>query len=208
MAAERDKVTREKIIEIATESIDDCGYHGMTLKDVAKRLNVTRPALYYYYSRKNELLLDMHNRAQVRLLDSAQTIFELEVAPLEHLYLLLHNHALIATKHAGVVAVMFQEEHNLTTLDRKKIRATRIAYTQRFVDTYQEAKDQGCLSADSDPRLTAFLMLGACNWITQWYALGEWSPKYIAETAAQNLLRGVLTEKGREAAVGTSLLGS
>ncbi len=206
MAQKRGKVTKERIIEIATELMDERGYHGMSLEDVAKRLKVTRPALYYYYSRKDQLLLDIHNRAQARLVESSEEIHERELVPLERLYLLLYNHASVTTKHARVVAVMFEEEHNLTPSERGKIRKVRIEYTQHFVDAYQQAVAEGHLLSDPDPRLTVFLMLGACNWITRWYKPGEWSPEVVAGTVARHLLRGVLTEAGYRVATKAGLL--
>ncbi len=206
MTKRRRKITEEKIIEIAIELMDERGYHGMTFEDIAKRLNVTRPALYHYYSRKEQLLLEIHNRAQSHLVKSSQEIFEKDLACLECLYLLLNNHALIATKHAQVMSVMFEEEHNLASHERRKIRKVRIEYTQRFIVVYRQAQEDGYLLDDSDPRLTVFLMLGTCNWITHWYKEGEWPPEYVAETVARNLLRGVLTENGRDAAVEMGLL--
>ena len=56
------KITREKIVEVATALMHERGYLGMSLEDVAKRLDITRPALYYYYSRKDELLLDVSTK--------------------------------------------------------------------------------------------------------------------------------------------------
>lgn len=206
MAQRQGKVTRERIIEIATELINEHGYHGMSLEAVAKQLDVTRPALYYYYSRKDQLLLDIHNRAQSRLVESSEEIYAKDLAPLERLQMLLYNHALIAATNARVVAVMFEEEHNLSPQDRRKISKVRAEYTQRFVDAYEDAQREGHLLKDSEARLTVFLMLGTCNWTSRWYEPGEWTPEHVAGVTARMLMDGVLTEEGHAAAQETGLL--
>ncbi|MGI9625172.1 MAG: TetR/AcrR family transcriptional regulator, partial [Acidimicrobiales bacterium] len=118
MAQRRGNITRERIVEVATELMNDRGYLGVSLEDVAARLHITRPALYYYYSRKDELLADIYNRAQSRLLDSVRQIDEKGLDPLETLYHLVYEHILIVAEHAPVVAVMFEEQHNLGTEQR------------------------------------------------------------------------------------------
>lgn len=201
MAQRRGNVTREKIMEIATELINERGYRGMSLEDVAKRLKVTRPALYYYYSRKDQLLLDIHNRAQSRLVESAQEIYAQEQEPLERVIRLLHNHALVVTRHAKVVAVMFEAENDLAQHERRKIRNVRIEYSEGFIDAVEQARKAGYFSAESNSRLSAFLMLGACNWITRWYEPGEWTPEHIAATVTETVLHGVLSDEGRAAII-------
>ncbi len=196
MTVKRERLSREKIVRVATELIDERGYHGMNLEDVAKRLDVTRPALYYYYSRKEQLLLDIHNNAQSHLVEAAFEISEKKLGPLETLYLLIHSHAKIATNHSQIVAVMFEEEHNLDVNEREKIREVRTGYNQRVIDVFQQAQQFGYLVDDFDPKLAVFLMLGACNWIARWYKPGKWMPEDVAKSAARIVLRGLLTEEG------------
>ncbi len=196
MTAKRERLSREKIVRVATELMDERGYHGMNLEDVAKRLDVTRPALYYYYSRKEQLLLAIHNNAQSHLVEAAFEISEKKLGPLETLYSLIHSHATIATNHSQIVAVMFEEEHNLDPNEREKIRKVRTGYNQRVIDVFQQAQELGYLIDDFDPKLAVFLVLGACNWIARWYKPGKWKPEDVANSAAHIVLRGLLTEEG------------
>ncbi len=47
---------REEVLRTAARIFAEMGYRGATLEDIAKALNVTQPALYYYARSKDELL--------------------------------------------------------------------------------------------------------------------------------------------------------
>lgn len=48
--------TKERIQEIALELFAERGYDKTSLKEVADRLNITRPALYYHFKTKEDIL--------------------------------------------------------------------------------------------------------------------------------------------------------
>lgn len=53
--ADEPKLTLEKILSTAYELFAREGYEGTTLNELAKVLNVSKPALYYYFSSKEAL---------------------------------------------------------------------------------------------------------------------------------------------------------
>ena len=48
--------TKKRIQEVALELFSERGYDKTTLKEVADRLNITRPALYYHFKTKEDIL--------------------------------------------------------------------------------------------------------------------------------------------------------
>src|SRR4051812_12212003 len=48
--------TRERIQRVAMELFTERGYDKTTLQEVAERLEITRPALYYHFRTKEEIL--------------------------------------------------------------------------------------------------------------------------------------------------------
>ena len=70
--------TRERILDVAQELFTLHGYDKTSLRDIAERLGITKAALYYYFERKEDILLELHLRLHAlgtTLLD------ELEAAP-------------------------------------------------------------------------------------------------------------------------------
>jgi AcrR family transcriptional regulator len=54
--------TREAILDVALELFNEQGYDKASLREIAERLGVTKAALYYHFSRKEDILLELHMR--------------------------------------------------------------------------------------------------------------------------------------------------
>ncbi|MGW0805386.1 TetR/AcrR family transcriptional regulator [Nonomuraea sp. NPDC002799] len=54
--------TRERIQQVALELFAERGYDKTTLQEVADRLEITRPALYYHFSTKEAILASVVDR--------------------------------------------------------------------------------------------------------------------------------------------------
>ncbi|WP_033341527.1 TetR/AcrR family transcriptional regulator [Catenuloplanes japonicus] len=52
--------TRQRIHAVALEVFSEVGYERGTLLQIAERLGITRPALYYHYRNKGEILAALH----------------------------------------------------------------------------------------------------------------------------------------------------
>jgi AcrR family transcriptional regulator len=52
--------TRARIHEAALDVFSERGYDKATLREIAERLGITRPALYYHYRSKDEILAAVH----------------------------------------------------------------------------------------------------------------------------------------------------
>jgi AcrR family transcriptional regulator len=70
--------TRERILDAAQELFIAQGYEKTSLRDIADRLHITKAALYHYFARKEDILLELHLRLQEL---GGSIIDELEAAP-------------------------------------------------------------------------------------------------------------------------------
>ena len=70
--------TRERILAVAQELFTRQGYDKTSLRDIAERLEITKAALYYYFPRKEDILVELHLRLQTL---GESVIAELEAAP-------------------------------------------------------------------------------------------------------------------------------
>jgi len=50
-----EKDLRDRIKEVAVEHFNTNGYHGTTIRNIAKDVNCSLPMIYYYYNSKKEL---------------------------------------------------------------------------------------------------------------------------------------------------------
>jgi len=70
--------TRERILDVAQELFTRQGYDKTSLRDIAERLEITKAALYYYFERKDDILLELHLRLHAM---GTSLLDELEAAP-------------------------------------------------------------------------------------------------------------------------------
>jgi AcrR family transcriptional regulator len=70
--------TRERILDVAQELFTRHGYDKTSLRDIAERLDITKAALYYYFERKEDMLVELHRRLQTL---GSDLLDELEAAP-------------------------------------------------------------------------------------------------------------------------------
>jgi AcrR family transcriptional regulator len=73
--------TRERILDIALELFSEQGYDKTSLRDIAERLGTTKAALYYYFARKEDILLELHMRLHELGHDVLAQLDELESGP-------------------------------------------------------------------------------------------------------------------------------
>jgi AcrR family transcriptional regulator len=73
--------TRERILEVALDLFTDQGFDGTSMREIAERLRITKPSIYYHFASKEEILLALHMRqhefakaALARLTDQTITL--------------------------------------------------------------------------------------------------------------------------------------
>ena len=59
---DKDKDTRERILDVALDLFTEQGYDGTSLRQIAEQLGVTKAALYYHFESKEDILLALHMR--------------------------------------------------------------------------------------------------------------------------------------------------
>jgi AcrR family transcriptional regulator len=54
--------TRERILDVALDLFTDQGFDGTSMREIAERLRITKPSIYYHFASKEEILLALHMR--------------------------------------------------------------------------------------------------------------------------------------------------
>ena len=62
-------MTREDILEAAAQVFRKKGFHGASMSDIAEAVNLQKASLYHHVSSKQEILLEILDRALQLLLD-------------------------------------------------------------------------------------------------------------------------------------------
>jgi AcrR family transcriptional regulator len=54
--------TRERILDVALDLFTDQGFDGTSMREIAERLRISKPAIYYHFASKEEILMALHMR--------------------------------------------------------------------------------------------------------------------------------------------------
>lgn len=174
----------------AAQEFNARGFHNTTLDEIAKRLNVTKPTVYYYVTNKDEILTETFRAGCGAIADAADEVDRSDLAGLDKLAEFMRRYAeLMTTDFVKNVALL--EDTCLGPEMRGEIREIKSVIDRRFRTYVEEGIREGEI-ADCDSKMAAFTIAGALNGIARWYQPnGPLSPSEIAETTVNTLVAGL-----------------
>jgi AcrR family transcriptional regulator len=194
----RDPATkREAILETAAQLFLEKSYGRTSLNDVAERLKITKPALYHYFRNKEEILLECYRLGTAMIGETLNQIASQCGTGMERVEAFIYSYANVMTVNFGR-CVMRLDEGDLSSAARSEVRAHKRMIDRRLRSFVQEGIEDGSI-APCDPKIAAFSIAGAVNWICMWYEpAGALSPEEIATQFARTLTRGLAPERNQE----------
>lgn len=185
---------RNAVLQAAAQLFNERGFHATSLDDIAARLNVTKPTLYYYVKNKDEILLQCVSQGLTMMLEGIDASRAAGGKAIDQLITCMQVYARIVTQDFGMCLIRVGDEQ-LPPEARKELRRLKSAIDQEFRRLVAEGVQEGSL-APCDPKMTAFVIAGALSWIGRWYQSGgEYTPEQVAEQCIETLCQGVLRRK-------------
>ncbi len=191
----RDRATkREAILTTAAQLFLDRSYARTSLNDVAQRLSITKPAIYHYFQSKEHILVECYQLGTEMIGETLDRIAAHCGTGLEKVEAFISSYANVMTANFGR-CVMRLDEGDLSSDARTEIRRRKKTIDRRLRAFIQEGIEDGSI-APCDPKLAAFSIAGALNWICMWYEPGgPLRPEEIATHFAHTLTRGLARER-------------
>jgi AcrR family transcriptional regulator len=159
---------RDAVLQTAAHMFLEQGYRRTSMSELAKRLQITKPALYYYFRNKEEILVECY-RAGITLIE---TLLDKALVSrgtgLDKVKVYIEAYAKSVVLHDFGRCVSMLDENELSSETRKQVRALK-----RRIDASIRAYIEEGIADKSitpcDPKLASFAMSGAINWIGTWY---------------------------------------
>jgi len=198
----------QAILEAASNLFIKRGYEGTSMQDIAQELGISRPALYYYFKNKEEILVSLTEGLTIAAQQLATQVVEKGKPPREALRELIYQHATLILHRPVQFRVVDQAEGSLPEEQRKIAESARRNLLLRFTEVVQRGIDTGCFR-QVNAKVSAFSIIGMCNWTAWWFkAGGARSAEEIAEMIADFSLHALEREdqrKNRQAGVDETL---
>lgn len=189
--ARQREAKRQAVLQAAAQLFNERGFHATSLDDIAARLNVSKPTLYYYVKNKDEILLQCVKQGLAMTLEGIEASRSAGGNAVDQLRACMQVYAEIVMQPFGMCLIRVGDEEvpepSRTELRRMK-REIDLAFRRLVAQGVEEGLLEPC-----DPKMTAFMIAGALSWIGRWYQPGgECTPARIIEQGIGTLLGGVL----------------
>lgn len=180
---------KEEILRSAAAIFAEKGYHGTTMEEVAAKLLMTKGSMYYYFKNKDALLFHCHQMIMDKSIVTMEEILNSPLTWTEKLTNAIKAHVQLATSEKSMFMVMDKPNQHFTDEYLQEILASRTKYAQYFDQILLE----GIRSKEFqniDVKMVRMIILGALNWIQEWYSPeGEKSSEEISEAFSAYLLK-------------------
>jgi len=175
------EVKREAVIRAAARAFNRKGYHNTSLDDIAAALEVTKPTVYYYVSNKEQLLFECFVAGIENIRAAFREARALEAPARERLKAVLRRYGAAVASEFGWCMVR-AEDQDLSPDMSEHIKSMKSEIDQGIRRLLREGVQDGSIHP-CDPKMTAFALAGALNWIAHWYRENQsMSGAEIAET--------------------------
>lgn len=172
--------TLSQILECATDLFVERGIAGTNLIDIAAAAGLSRPAIYYYFRSKEELLETLVSDSAVNAAARLAEVAAGEGTPAEIIRRLAIAQVCFVLERPGRFRVIDRNEKHLPpTLAARQMEGKR-----KVLTIVQGVIERGVAAGafrPVNPAVTALSIIGMCNWSAWWFR--EDGPLDIADVA-------------------------
>jgi len=182
--------TKQKIINVSILLFSKQGYKATTMRQIAKKVDITAGSLYNHISSKEALLLEIQTKFINELLtkikelppqDSAKKKFGSAIEVLME----------TVAENRLAWKILVDEYHQFPPAQKKKIRLRGDKLEHLIKAILEEGKRKGEFK-NINTKFAAFFLLGACHHAAKWMnPKGDVSPKEIGRQFSSYLLSGL-----------------
>jgi TetR/AcrR family transcriptional regulator, cholesterol catabolism regulator len=183
---------KAEIVAIATSLFRQNGYYATSLDDIAARMGFTKPAIYYYFESKEDILFTIVDSIAKSALVRIRAIAKREASPADRLHDLLVENTKVLLENLDANTVFYNERGLLSPSRERAIRNREREYTKVVRDLYEEGMNTGDFM-EVDLNIVTATLLGASIWTYRWFDVnGPLSIDEVAEEVARILSAGYL----------------
>jgi AcrR family transcriptional regulator len=195
MGKSKKEALRRTVLEAAAKLFAQRGFGGTNLQDIADALGISRPALYYYFKSKEDILASLVEEVTVFSGHQATELAsKADFNPSETLRQMVFKHAKWLLEHSVEFRVVDRTENDLPASTRRTHDKAKRALLDNFRRTVERGIELGHFRP-VDATVTAFSIIGMCSWTAWWFMPEGRVPldeiaKSIADFAVAGLRRG------------------
>ena len=179
----------DPVLAGAIQAFVATGYHGASMRSIAKFANMSVPGVYHHYPSKQDLLVTILDVTMMDLLWRVQRARDDGKNPIERVVLVVEALALFHTRRSDLAFIGASEMRSLEPHHHRRIAKLRDD-VQHLLDTEITAAITAGGLAVNYPRDAGKAIATMCTSLVQWFQPdGPTTPEQIAKDYAQFALR-------------------
>jgi TetR/AcrR family transcriptional regulator, cholesterol catabolism regulator len=185
---------KDKIIETSILLFEKRGFSSTSIQHITNALDVTKGTFYYYFTSKEQLLMEIHEEYITDLLDRQQQAIKNATTNREKLAAIVHLLITDIETKGSAGRVFFREIRHLDAENAHDIRSKRDLFRANITTILQNGIASGEFRSSINPNILSFAILGVTNWSYQWYYPGgDISPAELTDMFLDMILNGIAT---------------
>lgn len=185
-------MTREDILEAAAQVFREKGFHGASMADIAASVNLQKASLYHHVASKQEILLELLERALTTLADEISKVSEEALPADQKLRQMIRVYLQLLAEYPDLSSVLLFEHRSLD----KKAHARHVPHRDHFEALWRDVVNEGRrekIFECPDSGIAVRALMGTMNWTLTWYRPdGGLSINKIADEYADLFLKGLM----------------
>ncbi len=161
---------QEAVLQHAAAMFAEGGFSGVSLNKLAESLNITKPTLYYYFSSKDQILLEIRRRGQEQIFEAIAEADARGTTGLEKVQHFIRGFIAVTTGDFGR-CLMTINVRSLEPGSRQKIKGREKDAEDRVVAFFEEGVADGSIKAQN-VKVAYQALTGLISWIPVWYKSG------------------------------------
>ena len=159
---------KEQIQLSAIRIVNKYGFEQATMEQIAAELGMTKGALYYYFKNKEDLLYQCHSLVLANALEELEQIAAADLRAEQKLKALIHAHITYVIDERDFFNLMVEPSKTFTAVHLQPVLSLRKRYAAIFDEVIETGMKEQVFHVES-PFIARMAILGAMNWIQQWY---------------------------------------
>jgi len=186
-----------KISKAAVKLFNKKGYIQSNMDDIAAAAKMSKGAMYYYFSSKDEILYFILSNYMDLILNELEAGLKKIEGSSSKIKFIISHHIDLYTTNLAEAKTLLHEAHCLPYKLYKTIAAKEREYYRIVANVITECLGGRANINKAQITSLTFLLFGMCNWIYSWYdPKGSVSPQDLSEMIWTVFLKGLNEFKG------------
>lgn len=189
---------QEQLFNTAAALFAEKGYHGTSIKDLARAIGLQKGSLYHYFNSKEELLFRLLDEYVTEALDNIEAICALEIAPVEKLRRFMLFYSGFYAGDRDRLVLLINDIDKLGGTYREQIIEKERRYYQSLTGIFSQLQAGGMMKA-MPQAVAAFAFFGMVHYTCKWFQKdGAITAGELSEMFLEIFTRGIFTEPAKQ----------